>query len=44
MPDRVEAGFFSFTEVPDGVQAAYDEWHRLDHLPEQHAIPAVALF
>lgn len=39
----VVAGFFAFTEVPPHAQGAYDEWHRLDHLPEQYAIDGVAL-
>ena len=33
-PDRF--GFFSFTEVTDPAEhRSYNEWHQLDHLPEQ---------
>jgi hypothetical protein len=39
---EVVVGFFSFTEVPADADRAYDEWHRLDHLPEQFAIDGVA--
>jgi hypothetical protein len=36
-------GFFSFTEITDpGAHRAYNEWHQLDHLPEQYSIPGVA--
>jgi hypothetical protein len=32
-------GFFSFTEVTDPTaHRAYNEWHRLDHLPEQYSL------
>lgn len=34
--------FLSFTEVPEGRRRAYDEWHALDHMPEQHLIEGVA--
>jgi hypothetical protein len=36
-----DLGFFSFTEVPAEHDRDYDRWHRLDHLPEQFAIPGV---
>ena len=42
MAPRVEVGFFSFTEVPDGRHQAYNEWHQLDHLPAQHVLPGIA--
>ncbi|HXW34061.1 MAG TPA: hypothetical protein VEJ87_05735 [Acidimicrobiales bacterium] len=36
MRKEVLAGFFSFTEVTDPKEHfAYNEWHQLDHLPEQ---------
>ncbi|HXX90311.1 MAG TPA: hypothetical protein VEI83_08825 [Acidimicrobiales bacterium] len=36
-------GFFSFSEVTDPrAQRAYNEWHQLDHMPEQYSIPGVA--
>lgn len=40
---EVIAGFFSFTEVtrPD-QHRAYNEWHQLDHMPEQHPLPGIA--
>ena len=41
-PDLVKAGFFSFTEITDPSQhRAYNEWHQLDHMPEQMPIPGV---
>lgn len=41
--DPVRIGFFSFTEVTDpAAHRSYNEWHQLDHLPEQYPIPGVA--
>lgn len=38
----VRAGFFAFTEVTDpSAHVAYNEWHQLDHLPEQMPIPGI---
>jgi hypothetical protein len=35
-------GFFSFTEITDPVEhRAYNEWHQLDHLPEQFPLPGI---
>jgi hypothetical protein len=35
--------FFSFTEVPDpGLHRAYNEWHQLEHRPENLRLPGVA--
>lgn len=35
-------GFFSFTEVTDpAAHHAYNEWHQLDHLPEQFSLDGV---
>jgi hypothetical protein len=40
---KVRVGFFSFTEVTDpGAHRSYNEWHQLDHLPEQYPIPGIA--
>ena len=40
---KVRIGFFSFTEVTDpSAHRSYNEWHQLDHLPEQYPIPGVA--
>lgn len=34
--------FFSFVELTDQTQhRAYNEWHQLDHLPENRALPGV---
>lgn len=34
--------FFSFTEVPDpGLHRAYNEWHQLEHRPENLRLPGV---
>jgi hypothetical protein len=39
----IVAGFFSFTEITDpSAHVAYNEWHQLDHLPEQMPIPGIA--
>jgi hypothetical protein len=38
---KVVAGFVSFTEVPDGEHRSYNEWHMLDHMPEQYPIPGI---
>jgi hypothetical protein len=35
-------GFFSFTEVTDpAAHRAYNEWHQLDHLPEQFSLEGI---
>jgi hypothetical protein len=42
MTARVEVGFFSFTEVTDPSEhRSYNEWHQLDHLPQQYEIPGI---
>jgi hypothetical protein len=39
---NVRIGFFSFTEVTDPAEhRSYNEWHQLDHMPEQFPIPGV---
>jgi hypothetical protein len=39
----IEAGFFSFTEITDpSGHRAYNEWHMLDHMPEQYPLEGVA--
>jgi hypothetical protein len=41
--NKVEVGFFSFTEITDPAEhRAYNEWHQLDHLPEQLPLRGVA--
>ena len=41
--NKVEVGFFSFTEITDPSEhRAYNEWHQLDHLPEQLPLRGVA--
>jgi len=41
--NKVQVGFFSFTEITDPTQhRAYNAWHLLDHLPEQHPLDGVA--
>ncbi len=38
----VAAGFFSFTEITNpAAHRAYNEWHMLDHMPEQFPLPGV---
>ncbi|MGP0032915.1 MAG: hypothetical protein ACLPVF_20710 [Acidimicrobiales bacterium] len=35
-------GFFSFTEITDpSAHRAYNEWHRLDHMPEQFSLDGI---
>ena len=34
VPNKVKVGFFSFTEVLDSRHREYNEWHLLDHMPE----------
>jgi hypothetical protein len=41
---KVRLGFFSFSEVTDPSEhRAYNEWHQLDHLPQQYQLPGVVL-
>jgi len=41
--NKVKVGFFSFVEVTDpAAHHSYNEWHQLDHLPEQYPIPGIA--
>ena len=41
--NKVKVGFFSFTEITDpGEHRAYNEWHQLDHMPEQFPLDGVA--
>jgi hypothetical protein len=40
--NKVKVGFFSFTEITDPAEhRAYNEWHQLDHMPEQYPIPGI---
>ena len=39
---KVRIGFFSFTEITDPAEhRSYNEWHQLDHMPEQFPLPGV---
>lgn len=39
---KVRAGFFSFTEITDVREhRSYNEWHMLDHMPEQYPLPGI---
>ncbi len=41
--NKVKAGFFSFTEVPEVAEhRSYNQWHQLDHMPEQFTLPGIA--
>ena len=41
--NKVKAGFFSFTEITDPAEhRSYNEWHQLDHMPEQFPLPGIA--
>ena len=39
---KVQIGFFSFTEITDPAEhRSYNEWHQLDHMPEQYPLAGV---
>src|SRR5438552_5370073 len=39
---KTSFGFFSFTEITDPAEhRAYNEWHQLDHLPEQFPLRGI---
>jgi len=41
--DKVKVGFFSFTEITDPAEhRSYNEWHQLDHMPEQFPLRGIA--
>jgi hypothetical protein len=41
--NKVKVGFFSFTEITDpGEHHSYNEWHQLDHMPEQFPLDGIA--
>jgi len=41
--NKVRVGFFSFTEITDpNEHHSYNEWHQLDHMPEQFPLDGVA--
>ena len=41
--NKIRVGFFSFTEITDpGEHHAYNEWHQLDHMPEQYPLDGIA--
>jgi hypothetical protein len=41
--NKVKLGFFSFTEITDpNEHRSYNEWHQLDHMPEQFPLDGVA--
>jgi hypothetical protein len=41
--DKFKVGFFSFTEITDPAEhRSYNEWHMLDHMPEQYPIAGIA--
>src|SRR5580704_5825210 len=40
--NKVKVGFFSFTEITDPAEhKSYNEWHQLDHMPEQYPLAGV---
>jgi hypothetical protein len=40
--NKIKIGFFSFTEITDPTQHhSYNEWHMLDHMPEQFPLVGV---
>ncbi len=40
---KVKLGFFSFTEITDPAEhRSYNEWHMLDHMPEQFPLEGLA--
>ncbi len=41
--NKIRVGFFSFTEITDPREHhSYNEWHMLDHMPEQYPIDGIA--
>ena len=41
--NKVKVGYFSFTEITDPKEHhSYNEWHQLDHMPEQYPLPGLA--
>ncbi len=41
--NKIKLGFFSFTEITDPSEHhAYNEWHQLDHMPEQYPLDGIA--
>jgi hypothetical protein len=41
--NKVKVGFFSFTEITDPREhRSYNEWHQLDHMPEQFPLDGIA--
>ena len=41
--NKVKVGFFSFTEITDpSAHREYNEWHQLDHMPEQFPMAGMA--
>ena len=39
---KVKVGFFSFTEITDpNEHHSYNEWHMLDHMPEQYPLDGI---
>ena len=41
--NKIRLGFFSFTEVTDpNEHHSYNEWHQLDHMPEQYPLDGIA--
>ncbi len=41
--NKVRVGFFSFTEITDpSAHRSYNEWHQLDHMPEQFPLTGLA--
>ena len=41
--NKVKVGYFSFTEITDpNEHRSYNEWHQLDHMPEQYPLPGLA--
>jgi hypothetical protein len=41
--NKIRLGFFSFTEITDpNEHHSYNEWHQLDHMPEQYPLDGIA--
>jgi hypothetical protein len=41
--NKIRIGFFSFTEITDPAEHhSYNEWHQLDHMPEQYPLDGIA--
>jgi hypothetical protein len=41
MFNKAKLGYFSLMHLPPGDEAAYNHWHRYDHMPEVISVPGI---